>query len=211
MTTAYDRGWGDPSTRTYRSKHIVTIDVGGVRLHVRREAAALFAAFIHRIASRGYNLSARKDDWGYIFRPVRGYEAAWAATHDFKYLSNHSWGLAVDLNAQTNPMTSDGRVHTDMPSWVIDEAHEVGLSWGGDYTGLRKDPMHFEVLRTPSDVARLVRGLEDDMYTDADRARDDKMARQVQEIHDAIYKGYPTYAQPGIEGMIAEIRKKVLG
>lgn len=53
--------------------------------------------------------------------------------------------------------------------------------------------------------------VEDDMYEPTDRARDENMAKQVQEIHDAIYKGHPEFMQPGIEGSVAEIHKKVVG
>lgn len=165
MADASTRGWGDPgvpntaSAVLYRKQHIVTIDVGGIRLHVRREVAPLFAGFIHEITNRGYDLTARADDWAYICRPVRGFESEYRATHDPKYLSNHSWGLAVDLNAVTNPMTSDWIVHTDMPDWVIDVAHAWGLSWGGDYSGRRKDPMHFEYVGTLVEAERLVESL----------------------------------------------------
>lgn len=154
-TTAADRGWGaagapgSAAAAKYRKDHIVTIDVGGVRLSVRREVAPLFAGFIMEIVQGGYDLTRRADDWGYASRYVRGYETQ-------KILSNHAWGLAIDLNAATNPMTSDGIVHTDMPSWVIAAANHWGLTWGGDYKSRRKDPMHFEFTGTPADAANLV-------------------------------------------------------
>ena len=57
----------------------------------------------------------------------------------------------------------------------------------------------------------LMRTEGDDMYLDSDRERDERMAQQVQEIHDAIYKGHPEFAQPGMEGALVDVRKKVLG
>lgn len=152
MATAADRGWGDPTSSDYRKQHIVTIDAGGVRLNVRREAAPLFMGFIVNIVARGYDLSGRADDWGWACRPIRGYEDEWERTHNFKYLSNHSWGLALDLNSQDHPL---GRRGTGVPRFVVDEAHHWGLSWGGDYTN-RPDEMHFECLLTPAQVADLV-------------------------------------------------------
>lgn len=161
MTTAADRGWGHPGSpgtataTTYRRDHIVTIAVGGIRLHVRREVAPLFAGFITEITKRGYDLSGRADDWAYICRPIRGYEDEWNATRLLRYLSNHSWGLAIDLNAVDHPLGQRG---TGVPDWVVDEAHRWGLSWGGDYIG-RPDEMHFECLLTPAQVEQLVENL----------------------------------------------------
>lgn len=57
-------------------------------------------------------------------------------------LSNHTWGIAIDLNAKTNPMTY-GRGRHDMPSWVIEVFRNHGFRWGGDWTN-PYDPMHFE-------------------------------------------------------------------
>ena len=147
MPTASERGWGNPGApgsreaAAYRKAHIVTIDVGGVRLQVRREAAPLFAGFINEIVIGGYDLSGRADDWGYASRYIRGYEAK-------RVLSEHAWGLAIDLNAQDHPL---GRRGTGVPDWVVDAGHRWGLSWGGDYKN-RPDEMHWEVLATPAET-----------------------------------------------------------
>lgn len=180
--TAADRGWGSPgapgspAAAQYRKQHIVTIDVGGVRLQVRREVAPLFAGFIMQIVQGGYDLSELADDWGYASRYVRGYEAQ-------KILSNHAWGLAVDLNATTNPMTSDGKVHTDMPDWVVDAANRWSLAWGGDYKSRRKDPMHFEFTGTPADAANLIMSMHPATHSEDSLlmaiAKDDNDARHA--------------------------------
>lgn len=150
---AQARGWGDPDAAGYRARHVVRVDAGGITLYVRREIAPLVAGFVDEIAARGYRLDGRADDWSYANRCVRG---TGPGTRRACVKSNHSWGLAIDLNAVANPMTSDGRVHTDMPRWVADTARRWGLFWGGDYSGLRKDPMHFEFLGTPADAAAIV-------------------------------------------------------
>lgn len=147
MTTATDRGWG-PWDEKYQRARQTTIVAGGVKLTVRREVAHLFKGFIDEIVSKGYPVARVADDWGFAFRTIRGSKAP----------SNHSWGLAADLNATTNPMTSDGRVHSDMPNWVPDVAARWGFFWGGNYKGSRKDPMHFEFLLTPADVSRFPLG-----------------------------------------------------
>lgn len=58
-------------------------------------------------------------------------------------LSVHSWGLAVDLNAATNPLALvGGALVKDVPdSWVAC-FEAVGFTWGGRFP--RPDPMHFQ-------------------------------------------------------------------
>lgn len=152
MTDASDRGWGEigrPGSAAgivYRKKNIIKVTAGGRDIYLHRRVAPLFIAFNTEIVSRGYRIDEVMDDWGYNHRYIAG----------TSILSNHSWGLAEDLNAITNPMTSDGIVHTDMPGWVVEAARRYGLHWGGNYTGKKKDPMHFEFLGTPQEADALV-------------------------------------------------------
>lgn len=152
---ANERGWGWPGApdsaadRKYRRDHLVWAEAGGVRLLIRKEVADLFVGFIGELTAGGYRLNVRADDWGYANRDVRGRPGV---------KSNHAWGLAVDLNATTNPMTNDGRNHTDLPPGVSKLAAKYGLRWGGDYSG-RKDPMHFEFIGTPADAQEYCRHL----------------------------------------------------
>lgn len=150
MADAKSRGWGNPSDKNYRADHIVGVDTPAGKLYVRREVAHLFMGWLQEITSRGYKLNNVRDDWGYNLRPIRGYEQKWAKTHDFHWLSNHSWGLAVDLDSTTHPL---GNRHTGIPMWVVEAAHKWGLSWGGDYVN-RPDEMHWEFLGTPADVSK---------------------------------------------------------
>lgn len=64
-----------------------------------------------------------------------------------KYLSNHAWGTAFDLNARWNQL---GRVPAlvDKEGSVrklVNIANEKGFYWGGHFT--RLDGMHFEIAR----------------------------------------------------------------
>lgn len=54
-------------------------------------------------------------------------------------LSTHSWGIAIDINPETNRMGTTG----DMDSEIIRIFKDHGFTWGGNWTG-RKDPMHFQ-------------------------------------------------------------------
>jgi|WetSurMetagenome_2_1015567.scaffolds.fasta_scaffold00497_5 hypothetical protein len=55
-------------------------------------------------------------------------------------LSTHCWGIAIDLNPETNAMGSEG----DMNPEIIRIFRNHGFKWGGDWPGKGKDPMHFQ-------------------------------------------------------------------
>lgn len=55
-------------------------------------------------------------------------------------LSTHSWGIAIDLNPETNAQGTSG----DMASGVVEIFQEFGFKWGGDWSRSSKDPMHFQ-------------------------------------------------------------------
>lgn len=56
-----------------------------------------------------------------------------------KPLSNHAFGLAVDLNVSTNGLGTRGDMHPD----VVRIFQGWGFNWGGIWS--RPDPMHFEL------------------------------------------------------------------
>jgi hypothetical protein len=55
-------------------------------------------------------------------------------------LSTHSWGIAIDLNPETNSQGTAG----DMDEGVIEIFRGAGFAWGGDWGGKSRDPMHFQ-------------------------------------------------------------------
>lgn len=146
MSDAQSRGWGHPDSRGYFRNNIRKLGVAGITLWVHKDVLPLFEWFILDLTRDGYRLDGTADDWGYANRDIRGRPGV---------KSNHSWGLAIDLNATTNPMTNDGRLHTDLPPGVRDLAAKYGLTWGGAYRG-RKDAMHFEFTGTPLEASRRV-------------------------------------------------------
>lgn len=75
----------------------------------------------------------------------------WSAVHDYSgcynwraqrraaSLSRHSWGIAIDLNADENPLGATPR----MDPGVVEVFERNGFYWGGRFKS-RKDGMHFE-------------------------------------------------------------------
>lgn len=63
-------------------------------------------------------------------RPVRG----------SNLMSTHAYGLGLDINASTNPMSPV--LHTDMSQDFVHCFTEQGFAWGGNFHS-RKDPMHY--------------------------------------------------------------------
>lgn len=138
---ANQRGWG-PGWPTDRRQDMARVTSHGVTVLVHKLIAPLVAELLDETVEGGYQL--RPDEcWGYASRPIRGTNTP----------SNHSWGLAVDLNSRTNPMGST--LVTDMPPWMTQLWKSRGFRWGGDYSG-RKDAMHFEFMGTPADVGGTV-------------------------------------------------------
>jgi peptidoglycan hydrolase-like protein with peptidoglycan-binding domain len=137
---ARSRGWGSgwPDCQTRNLNTIVVTKK--LRLSVRREIAPLVAWLCDETIRRGYDLRSGQC-WGFACRAIRGSRSP----------SNHSWGLAIDLNSLANPMGA--RLVTDMPGWMPELWTEHGFRWGGSYNG-RKDAMHFEYMGTPEKAAR---------------------------------------------------------
>lgn len=145
---AKSRGWGDgwpdPSGDFER------ITAAGVSVVVRADYGfgelieTLFKATEQRF---GYDINPAGQvlqTWGFANRPIRGTNIA----------SNHSWGLAVDINSLANPMQYTFK--SDIPPEVVAMWSECGFYWGGYYAN-RKDAMHFEYVLKPSDVAESLR------------------------------------------------------
>lgn len=144
---AQDRGWGLPCP----TSSIVSVTVGGRTFNVHRRVAPIFKAFLTELTSRGYRIDVGTlDDWSYVCRHIANDPALpW---------SNHAWGLAIDVNSLANPMRSP--LTTDMPAWIRTGAayllEKYGLRWGGTYQTTDPDPMHFEVMVSPTEADAIV-------------------------------------------------------
>ena len=83
----------------------------------------------HRFSERGLQTSVTSFGGCFAFRPQRtGYK-----------LSAHSWGIAIDLNSESNPQGSAG----NMDARVIDIFRSAGFEWGGEWKGNAATPCIF--------------------------------------------------------------------
>jgi hypothetical protein len=150
MSNPQTRGWGDPTTAQY-AHHIKPCTAGGFTVQLHELVVPIFL-FLNTQMAEHYPLAKIADEGGRVCRPIRGREKQYARTKDPKWLSLHSWGLAEDLDSSSNPMTTDPHaVHEFLAQIVHPILEHFGgrLVWGGDYTGDRKDYMHFEYIGTP--------------------------------------------------------------
>lgn len=138
--------WGDPDAPDFRVNNIVTMTFYGVLIPVNKLAVVKFRQLerIFMAHPYGQTIDDVKDDWGYANRCIRG---TGPGTGRACQKSNHSWGTAADINATRNAMGTRG----DMPQAIVDKAILIGFRWGGYFS--RSDPMHFEIIRTPAELA----------------------------------------------------------
>lgn len=143
---AAGRGWGQgwPHCQGSAMKTIVAKDQskgGGhdIRVSVRHEVAQM-VAYLLEATDKIYNVN-QSDTGGYNCRPIAGTSTP----------SNHSWGLAIDINWNENPRTAP--LHSVIPPVVVAMWNDCGWFWGGFYAHSTPDAMHFEYVGKPSEVA----------------------------------------------------------
>jgi hypothetical protein len=140
--TAARKGWG-PGWPADRWSDMARVQAArsGVAVNVHRRIARLVKLLLDETERRGY-LCVGGQTGAYNNRPISGTRTA----------SNHSWGLAIDVNWTINFASYDGRNHGTVPAWMPDLWARYGFAWGGHYTGSFKDPMHFEFMGSPEDA-----------------------------------------------------------
>lgn len=193
-----DRGWGKPGVL---STNLTRVQAAGIPINVRTEIAVPTHRLVTSlaVARKAHGAPPLASSGAYNFRPIRGYTKAQALANISRW-SNHSWALALDLNAGTNGMTTRHPAPTDFPREETRAiAAECGFSWGGDWSG-RADPMHFEFLGTPKTAgiitARLLANGSYEVTTAPTRnpfLEDDDMLMILQDgknnyISDGMYK-----------------------
>lgn len=123
------KNYGDPKDADFEQKYIVTNPhtlKDGTIVHVQSHIAMVPA--LHAIWAQAQSWIETYDGC-YVVRNVRGMSTP----------SLHGWGLAIDLNAGSNELGTNGT----QPVALIKAFTNHGFFWGGDYHH-RKDPMHFQ-------------------------------------------------------------------
>lgn len=142
-------GWAPLSSD---SPKLHTWQIGDTALRLRNGSAGFLLAHLALwFDERVEDLDGRiLDDWGYAFRPIRGYVA----------LSNHASGTAMDLNATQHVLGAEDTFTDEEERRISRRLRLYGgcIRWGGDYRG-RKDEMHFEINRDLKACERRARAL----------------------------------------------------
>jgi len=102
--------------------------VKGIYCHIL--LAPVVSALFSRIDRQGLKGEIKTFGGCFNYRPKR----------QSSKLSTHCWGIAIDLNPETNRQGSSGDMHPE----IVALFREAGFKWGGNWTGKGKDPMHFQ-------------------------------------------------------------------
>jgi D-alanyl-D-alanine carboxypeptidase len=100
------------------------------RMICHRRLTSVFGAAFGSIQEHGLQEKITSFGGCFAFRPQRSGNK----------LSAHSWGIAIDLNPETNPQGSAG----NMAAGLIEIFRQAGLEWGGDWSAKTRDSMHFQ-------------------------------------------------------------------
>ena len=135
--------WGPPCP----ASDLVTIPIYGAgHITIRKSTVAAWEALSGVLRWADYKTRAG-DTGAYNCRRITG-GRGW---------SLHAYGIAADLNWNSNPYGPVLR--TDMPASMVHAIQAICthsgaqvFRWGGTYTG-NKDAMHFEIVCSPTDLA----------------------------------------------------------
>lgn len=134
---------GVPSSLLATARHP---DRSDAYFQTRKELVPLWQELMHYANLQGYRIYGMNGStfwgpWGYQNRAIGGTSSP----------SNHSAGIAADINAPNNPQSNS--FVSDIPPGVVNAFETCGFYWGGRYTAPTKfDTMHFEYCFAPADV-----------------------------------------------------------
>jgi hypothetical protein len=116
------------------------------KIYCNADLIPLLTQAFKNLIDRGCVKELKTWDGCWNFRPIRGYEKKYQTLMDqekeqeaIKYLSIHSWGGAVDLNASENGLGQKPKLSAKFVKCFTD----AGFEWGGSWS--RPDGMHFQM------------------------------------------------------------------
>lgn len=125
--------FGGPSPDAIKP-NLTDVDFLGKSVQVNKLAAGCLTAVANEI---------KASNNPYVIRSIGGYRYdSNNGSSNIGEKSYHTYGVAIDINPDTNPFTSGSGPH-DMPQEYIDAFAHHGWSWGGNWRSV-KDYMHFE-------------------------------------------------------------------
>jgi D-alanyl-D-alanine carboxypeptidase len=136
--------FGEPAVGLPYGEDWVTLDPGFLRSHIVSNRVPLLGTVTcHRrmipplrsalaeLRRRGLGHTVEPSEYAGCYAPRRIQPSG--------TLSLHAWGLAVDLNAASNPLGGE----SNQDPRLVRTMERHGFYWGGDFPTVR-DPMHFE-------------------------------------------------------------------
>ena len=100
------------------------------RFACHRLLSEVLTAVFHTIQEQGLKATVHSFGGCFAFRQQRAGSK----------LSAHSWGIALDLNPETNQQGTRGNMDVNLVALF----RSAGFTWGGDWEGRTRDPMHFQ-------------------------------------------------------------------
>jgi D-alanyl-D-alanine carboxypeptidase len=148
MTTLLSQnGWAASADRNAIGIHNYLIDGANQHFAMCANAAPVLGAFLaefNKLIEPINKPGAVFDDWGYNFELIP----------NSKDYSNHCSGTAIDVNATKHQWKAATSGYTTVQETAIDGlCKKYGIRWGWRYLHGFKDPMHFEIIETPAQVA----------------------------------------------------------
>lgn len=153
-----------------------TIPKTDIRIALRKGNASVVLLFVLDQFNTNVQPLHKNDTGGYNPRAIRAGVS----------LSNHASGTAVDVRWNDHPLGAVGTFNATQVAAIRDILTfcEGVVRWGGNYHG-RKDEMHFEIIGSPSALARI-----------ADKVRAYNVGKTVGKVIKSIpafpaYPGHP--------------------
>lgn len=107
---------------------------GGKKINVpcHKKVGPILQAIFDDIFAAGLSSHIHSYDGCYVYRTKRKNSKSW---------STHAWGIAIDINASSNPMTSKANMKiSDSQKKLAPYFEKHGFYWGAAFG----DPMHFQ-------------------------------------------------------------------